>query len=283
MGLPIARQLLESGVALHAWNRTAAKCDALGAAGASIVETVDDVFERCEIVMVMVLDEYSINDVLGRDTPAFPGRLQGRTLVLLGTTSSEFSEALQTDVHAAGGYYVEAPVSGSRTQAEEGALVGMLAGQAGIVDVVEPLLSPFCKQVVRCGAVPSALRLKLAVNHYLILLVASLAEAVLAANAAGVDMELFRSILDAGPMASPVSRIKLAKLASRDFSAQASIRDVAQIAALVRNQARSTGAPVPLIDSAVALFADANARGLSAQDMIALHQPASMLRRGSPT
>lgn len=270
MGLPMAHRLLAAGVPLHVWNRTAGRCAPLVARGAIEAAGVDSLFEACEVVMVMLLNQGAVDAALGRGLPVFGERVRDRTVVMLGTVSADFSAGLAADIHRHGGRYVEAPVSGSRGPAEEGALIGMLAGDPPDLDRVEPLLRPLCRQTVRCGPVPSALRLKLAVNHYLIVLVAALAEATRAAAANGVDLNVFREVLDAGPMASAVSRTKLHKLVTRDFSAQAAIGDVAKIAELVRRQAQEGGSAAPLIDATARLFAGANARGLSGLDMAAV-------------
>lgn len=265
----MATRLLKAGIPLVVWNRTPERCGPLAELGASVASSVEEVFDSSRIVMLMLLDERAVDAVLLRDGEVLPA-VQGRTLVMLGTTSARCSAALAEKVRSAGGTYVEAPVSGSRVPAEEGTLIGMLAADPRDLDAVEPLLAALCRSVVRCGEVPSALRTKLAVNHYLIVLVAALAEAFTAAEAAGVDRWVFANVLDAGPMASPVSRIKLAKLVADDFSAQASIRDVAEIAKLVHEQATIAGAQAPLMQAAAALFQDALARGLADLDMAAV-------------
>lgn len=278
MGLPMANRLLSAGVPLRIWNRTAGRCAPLVARGAIEASSVDALFETCQVVMVMLLNQEAMDAALGRGTPAFGQRVRDRTVVMLGTTSAEYSSELAADIRRQGGRYVEAPVSGSRSPAEEGALIGMLAGDPPVVAEVEPLLRPFCRQTVRCGPVPSALRLKLAVNHYLIVLVAALAEATRAAAASGVNLGVFREVLDAGPMASAVSRAKLDKLVTGNFAPQAAIGDVAKIAELVQRQARGAGAEVPLIDAATRLFAAACARGLSSLDMVAVLEDGAMDR-----
>lgn len=270
MGLPMARNLLRAGVALTIWNRAPEKCAALVDQGARRADSVDAVFAHCAIVFVMLLNEAAVDAVLGRGTPAFAARVAGRTVVQLGTTSPEFSAALAADLRAAGGAYVEAPVSGSRVPAEQGRLVGMIAGAEDDLKRVLPLLEPLCGYVFRCGAVPGALRMKLAANHFLIGLVTVLAETVHAARAAGVDLQTLREVLDAGPMASAVSRMKLGKLVAADFSTQAAIHDVATIAQLVFAQCREAGAAAPLIRHCVELYGRAAATGHAHEDMIAV-------------
>ncbi len=277
MGLPMARRMLDAGIPLVVWNRTAERSERLRERDAVVAESLDALFGSCAAVLAMLVDAQALDAVLGRNTPAFARRLRGRTLVALGTTAADYSRALASDIRACGGRYVEAPVSGSRGPAEAGALVGMVAGDPDAVALASPLLAPFCREVFACGAVPAALRMKLAVNHYLIAMVAALAEAAQAAEGSGVDLDTFRRVLDAGPMASDVSRSKLDKLLQRDFSPQAAIHDVAGIARLAREQARAAGVDAPLIDAAARMFDDALRRGLAPLDMAAVLQPAAAL------
>ena len=101
-------------------------------------------------------------------------------------------------------------------------------------------------------------------------MVAALAEAVNTARACGLDLQLLRQILDAGPMASEVSRIKLHKLLAEDFSAEAAVRDVRTIAELVAEASLAGGAAAPLMQQCVALYREADEAGRSGLDMIAV-------------
>lgn len=270
MGEPIARRLLSTGARLRVWNRTPGKCAHLQALGADLAGGAAQVFQDCDVVLLMLLDAWAVDATLARQAPDFAQRLRGRTVINLGTCAPDYSARLAADIAAAGGRYVEAPVSGSRVQAEQGRLLAMLAGEPGAMDLAGELLAPATSRLFRCGAAPAAMRLKLAVNHYLIVMVAGLAEATHAARASGLDMQLLRAVLDAGPMASEVSRIKLGKLVCGDFSAQAAIHDVRTITELVSDAARAAGASAPLMQACAQLYRDADRDGRSALDMIAI-------------
>lgn len=269
MGSAMATRLLRAGHELVVWNRSAGRCAPLVALGARQAASVDALFESAPVVLMSLLDASAIDAVLGRAERGFAQRLYDRTLVNLGTTSAAYSAGLEDAVVRVGGRYVEAPVSGSRAPAERGALVGMLAGHAPVVATVRPLLDPLCARVLDCGPVPGAMRMKLAVNHYLVTLVAALGEAVQAATAAKVDLQVLREALNAGPMASDVSRLKLDKLLLGDYSPQASIHDAGKIAQLSLAQAREGGASAPLLDRCVGLYQAAERAGWRELDMIA--------------
>jgi 3-hydroxyisobutyrate dehydrogenase len=188
----------------------------------------------------------------------------------MGTTAAAYSRALEVDIRAAGGRYVEAPVSGSRKPAEAGQLVAMLAGDADAVAAVQPLLAPMCKQAMGCGAVPNALLMKLAVNLFLISSVTGLAESLHFAAQHGLDLEQFSSIINAGQMASDMSRVKTPKLVARDFSVHAAIADVLKNNRLVAEAAREAGIASPLLDVCHALFGETLALGHGTEDMVAV-------------
>ncbi|MTD53909.1 NAD-binding protein [Amycolatopsis sp. RM579] len=270
MGAPMALNLVRAGTELVAWNRTAAKARPLRAAGAQVATTPAEVFGQAEIVLMMLADEGATDAALGRGTPEFARLAGGHTIVHMGTTSPGYSRRLAADVGTAGGDYVEAPVSGSRKPAEAGELVGMLAGDEAAVARVRPLLAPICAETVVCGQVPDALTMKLAVNLYLITMVTGLAEATHFAQRHGLDLERFRSVLDAGPMASPVSKVKVHKLVTNDFTVQASITNVLENNRLIAEAAHNSGVAAPLLDICHALYGETLAMGHGEQDMAAV-------------
>jgi 3-hydroxyisobutyrate dehydrogenase len=266
MGLPMARRLAGAGP-LVVWNRSPDRCAPVRALGAEVAADPAEVFDRVATVVLMLADGVAVDAVLGRGTAAF-ARVAGHTVVHMGTTSPSYSRDLAADVAAAGGRYVEAPVSGSRVPAETGALVAMLAGDERVVDEVRPLLAPMCRRTVWCGPVPNALLMKLAVNVFLIATVTGLTESHHFAQRHGLDLAVFREVLDSGQTASAVSRIKTAKLAAGDLSAQAAVADVLRNNDLIVEAARAAGIASPLLDTCRALFAEAVALGHGADDMV---------------
>lgn len=270
MGQPMALNLARSGIRLTVWNRSAERCEPLRQAGAEVVESPAKVFRQTRIVFLMMANGEATDAVLGRGTPEFAANVAGHIIVSTGTNSPEYSRALREDIRAAGGSYVEAPVSGSRKPAEAGRLVTMVAGDEADVAEVCPLLEPMCHQTVVCGAVPSALLMKLSVNIFLITLVTGLAEAVHFADRHGLDMDKLVAVLNAGQMASDVSRIKLTKLVTQDFDVQASISDVLKNNELIASAARRANLASPLLDVCHQLFAETVGLGHGGQDMAAV-------------
>jgi 3-hydroxyisobutyrate dehydrogenase len=264
MGKPMAANLLRAGTPLLVWSRSGSLEGAERAASAA------EVFRRTRLVILMLANGEAIDAVLGRGSDSFAGNVAGHVIVHMGTTSPDYSRGLEAAIRAAGGSYVEAPVSGSRKPAEAGQLVAMLAGDPAAVDEVRPLLKPMCHESFLCGPVPSALLMKLSVNLFLITMVTGLAEAFHFAQRHELDLQQFLAVLDKGPMASAVSRVKALKLAAGDFAVQASIINVLDNNRLVAEAARAAGLASPLLDVCHALYGETVALGHGQADMAAV-------------
>lgn len=270
MGEPMALNLLRAGRSLVVWNRSTAKAARLVAAGATLASSPSEVFRRTRTIILMLANEEAIDSVLDRRGPEFRSRVGGRVIIQMGTTSPEYSLILESEVRAGGGSYAEAPVSGSRVPAEQGQLVAMVAAEFPETEELETLLQPMCKQVIFCGSVPSALRMKLSVNLFLITMVTGLVEAFHLARRQSLNLATLCSVLDSSPMASSVSRVKLSKLVADDFSPQASIADVLKNAELVADAAKTAQAPAPLLNVCRLLYSDALRVGCGELDMVAV-------------
>jgi 3-hydroxyisobutyrate dehydrogenase len=268
MGVPMSRNLLAAGYRVNVWNRSPEKCEALRAEGAHVASDLEELFQTETVIMMMLANSSAIDDVLRRGTVWFDQVVNGRLLVNLGTVAPDYSESLALDVEGAGGDFVEATVSGSRIPAQTGQLVGMVAGDSKCIRIVRPLLDPLCRAVFECGAVPNATLMKLAVNLFLITQVSGLAESFNFARSANLDLARFAEILNAGQMASAISRIKLEKLLNGDLTPQAAIADVHTNSRLIYDAARVMNCSTPLLDQAESLYRRAVELGFDQDDMI---------------
>lgn len=270
MGEPMATRLARAGVPLVVWNRSPRALDELVRAGADIAPTVEDVFHRSQVVILMLADTDAVDAVLGSAGRLRAELFSGKTIVNMGTVPPAYSRRLSDEIQAAGGSFVEAPVSGSRRPAEDGVLVGMLAGSERAVEQVSPLIAHLCASLTYCGEVPAALTMKLSVNVFLIAVVTGLAESFHFAQQHGLSHDVLRQVLDAGQMSSPISRVKSAKITEDDWTPQAAIRDVLMNSELITDAARERGIASPLLDVCRDLYDEAVRRGDGSLDMAAV-------------
>lgn len=268
MGEPMATNLVRAGHDVCVWNRSEPAAARLAALGARRAESPWQVISRSAATVVMLATEEVIDAVLRTRESRFADAIAGRGLVHMGTTSPDFSAALGESVRAAGGWYVEAPVSGSRAPAQAGQLVAMTAGDDARLDELSDVFAAMCRLVLRCGQPPSATRMKFAVNIYLIAVVTALAEAYHFAQAQELDLEVFADAIKSGQMASPIAGVKLDKLRHEDFSPQAAIPDVYRNNRLIAEAARQARLATPLLDVCHDLFRETAAGKFGGLDMI---------------
>ncbi|KAJ4858093.1 hypothetical protein J3E68DRAFT_417986 [Trichoderma sp. SZMC 28012] len=268
MGTPMALNLCRR-FPTTVWNRTASKCAALVQAGAGLGQTPAKVVEQSDVIFTMMFDGPAIRSVIDDD---FRKALRGKTLVNTSSVSVEFSQSLAKEVQEAGGKFIEMPVSGSKVPAETGNLVGMMAGDQAECERIRPFVEPITSAAVYCGPIGAGLKTKYAVNIFLITVTAGLAESMNLARAQGLNLEAFSSVLDAGPLASAYSKIKLAKMAKQDWSAQAAVKDCYNSTELIRTAAKAAEAKTPLIQVCNSLYKQAIDSGLEDEDMIAVYR-----------
>ena len=266
MGAPMALNLAHY-FPVKVWNRTPSKYDALKTAGATIGSSPSQVVQDSDIIFSMLFDEPAMRSVLNHN---FKEALKGKILVNTSSISVNFSEYLAQYVQEAGGDFLEMPVSGSAIPAKEGTLIGMLAGDPDVANRVRPALSPITRKAVYCGGIGTGLKTKYAINLYLLTMNASLAESVNLARAQGLDVEVFGQVLDAGPLASRHSGMKMEKVLSGHWSAQASIVDCCNITGLIASAADAVGTEAPIVKLCNSLYEQARSRGLGSEDMIAV-------------
>ncbi|CAB3837448.1 NAD(P)-dependent oxidoreductase [Achromobacter deleyi] len=270
MGQPMALNLLRAGIPLVVWNRSAERTTPLAVAGARVAPDIDALLGQVELAIVMLVNSAAIDEVLGRNTSAFAPRVAGRTIVCMSSVAPEYARDLCADIEAAGGRYVECPVSGSRKPAEAGQLVGLIGGQVEDVERVQNTIAPMCRKIVACGGAGDALLIKLSINLYLNTMLAGLAEAVHFAEKHGLDLAVLQAAIDAGPMACDVTRVKLPKLVADDFSVQAASSDAWASCQLIAQAARTKSIASPLLSLSQALYGETVAQGNGRNDMVSV-------------
>ncbi|KAF3401972.1 Glyoxylate/succinic semialdehyde reductase [Penicillium rolfsii] len=267
MGTPMARNLAKR-YPVMAWNRSPAKYASFKQTDAvSFGETPAKVVQNADIIFVMLFNAPAIRSILSDD---FKRALAGKIIVNSSSVSVEFSQLLDKEIREAGGQFLEMPVSGSKVPAEQGQLVGMMAGDHDLAQTVKPFVEPITRSAVYCGPIGSGLKTKYAVNSLLISLTVGLAESMNLAKAQGLDLAAFEQVVEASPMASAYSHIKVRKMVSDDWSPQASLKDCYNSTQLIRSAAISANVQSPLMDVCGDLYARAIEAGLGEEDMIAI-------------
>ena len=204
MGMGMAKNLLKAGFTVAAYNRTSAKAAPLGALGARIASMPADAARDADVVISILSDDDVSRKTWTGEHGALNGAKPGAVLVESSTVTpawiAEFALlAAERNLHL-----VDAPVTGSRLQAEGGQLIFLVGADAGILERIRPVLAAMSKEIVLLGPIGSGARMKLINNFLAGVQVASVAEAISWVERSGLDREQALKILCNGAPGCPL-------------------------------------------------------------------------------
>jgi 3-hydroxyisobutyrate dehydrogenase len=217
MGAGMAGQLLKKGYAVTVWNRDPAKAQPLLAAGATGAATPADAVREVDVALAMLAqDEASRAVWLGKDG-ALAALPPGKIAIESSTLTVEWVKELAAAAQAGGVAFLDAPVTGSKAQAESGALSFLVGGSAEVLERVRPALHAMGNAITHVGANGSGALVKLINNFLCGVQVASLGEALAMAERSGLDTRQVAQVLSNGSPGSPLVRIVAQRMVDRDY------------------------------------------------------------------
>lgn len=252
IGRPIAQHLLDEGIDLVVWNRTASKADGLGATVAASPAAVAD---RCPVVILNLRDSDAVRAVLDGAEGLLSADLRGKTIIDTTTNSYNDVQRFHARVAEAGAAYLEAPVLGSVTPAAQGALGIFVSGARAAFDAARPLLETIGNRVEFFETPGLATALKLINNMVLGAFLGTLVEAILLGEAAGLSKERMIALLENGIGQSRVLSAKKQKLLDEDFTTHFAAALIHKDLAYAGELARHLERPLLSGDAAKAIYA----------------------------
>ncbi len=199
MGHGIARNLLKHGHALtvleHPGNQP---LDELKAAGARSVASARELAGGAEVLIVCVTGSPQVEAVVMGEGGLLQGLKPGTVLIDCSTALPTSTEKVAAAVQAAGGRFLDAPMTRTPREAAEGRLNLLVGGDAALFDECRPLLACFAENITHVGPVGAGHRMKLLHNYISLGFVSMLSEAAACAQRAGIAMDVFVEVLAKG-------------------------------------------------------------------------------------
>jgi 3-hydroxyisobutyrate dehydrogenase len=214
MGLPMAQRLLAAQIPVVAYNRTASKLVPLQSAGAEIAPSVPDLLPPCAVAIAILTNAAAIHDCLLSEESLSSWR--DRTLIQMGTIAPSESRAIQAEILAAGGNYLEAPVLGSIPEAKAGTLQVMVGATPELFEQWRSLLENLGATRL-IGPVGTASALKLALNQLIGSLTSAFALSLKFVQQQGLEPEIFMEILRSSALYAPTFDKKLPRMVSDHY------------------------------------------------------------------
>ncbi|WP_269434439.1 NAD(P)-dependent oxidoreductase [Thiohalorhabdus denitrificans] len=270
MGTPMAWNVHGGGYELGVFNRTPAKTRPFADEGVTVFSTPAILTAESDVVVIMVTSSEALDTVLYGDAGVLAGLGRGKAVVNMGTVSPEATREAAEAVHAMGGRFIDAPVSGTVKPAEEGNLVVLAGGLAEDVERVRPVLEAMGKAVVPCGDIPQGTHMKLVLNLMLGNLMQSLAEGLNLGRALELDPDQMLEAIDGGPLGAPLFRMKGGNILAGNFAKQFPVDLLAKDLDLVTGAAGKAAVPLPQTAATRETVSAARALGHGDEDMAAL-------------
>jgi 3-hydroxyisobutyrate dehydrogenase len=267
MGSGMASQLLKAGFPLTVYNRTIAKASPFEAKGARIASNPAEAAAGANVIITMVSDDNASRETWLGSSGALNGASNAAILIESSTVSPGWVEELAQHASARELDLLDAPVTGSRLQAEQGQLTFLVGGSEPALAKASPVLKAMSKDIVHLGPVTSGAKMKLVNNFLCGVQVASLAEAIAWIERSGLDRETALNVLNNGAPGSPLLRAISTRMADRDYTVNFLLELMTKDLAYANREASKSGVTLELAMAATGLFQRALLRGHGHQDM----------------
>ncbi len=262
MGRGMTQNLLKAGHNVMVWNRTSARMDEFAAAGAQTAPSPADLAARCDVILICVSDTPDVEQVLFGESGVSAGIKSGALVVDHSTISPQKTVEMAKRLNAQGAAYLDAPVSGGSEGAAKGILSIMVGGEAADVERALPILQAYGKTITHVGAQGAGQMAKL-VNQILVVvnqLAAS--EALLFAQAGGLDLAKTIDAVKGGAAGSWMLANRGPQMIVRDFRPGFTIDLQQKDLRLVLESADEMGIPLLATSLVFQLYRTLQAQGL---------------------
>ncbi len=275
MGSSIAQRLMSVGHEVAVWNRSLAKTKPLTDAGAKLFASPAELVAGCEVIIVMLLNDAASEAVYREPNGILKSKLAGKLVIDMSTVHPDTMTSNGSSVLQQGAAFVECPVGGSTGPAKEGKLFGLVGGAKADLTRAMPVLEQLCRRTEHVGALGSGATMKLAINLPLLVYWQALGEALTICKPLNLSADRLIDILSdtAGtPTAMKGRSAAIAKVLSGSpmgetaFGVSAAKKDLATAVQF----GASIHAGLPVTESALACFEEAEAAGLGDADATAV-------------
>jgi 3-hydroxyisobutyrate dehydrogenase-like beta-hydroxyacid dehydrogenase len=286
MGSGMASNLLKAGYELTVWNRSADKCETFARKGARVANSPADAARDVDLVMYMLSNDQAVEDVVFGAKGILGEIKEGQIAMDMSTVLPAMSLREQEAYTKHSVDFLDAPVFGSKQESADAKLWIMVAGNKAIFEKVKPVLEHLGQTVHYFGKNGNAAAMKLVGNLIVALEMEALAEGLVLAQKAGLDLNSVMEVVKVADFRSPLLVGNGKNILKRDFSTSFALKLMLKDAGLIERFAGNLQSPIPALrvveknlESAVSLgFGKENASAV----IKALEKEARVEVKGAP-
>jgi 3-hydroxyisobutyrate dehydrogenase len=264
MGSHMAQRLLDAGYQVTVYDRTKEKTQELEQRGAQVAQTPKELAATCQVVMACVTNDEAQHDVMFGPEGALAGVQGGSVIIDLSTVSPDASRRLFQGAKEQGIPMIDAAVSGSVPQVDQGSLVIFVGGEHKTYQECKPILDVLGQNSFYMGASGMGTTMKLVVNTLLGLGMQALAEAIALGEKAGVEKGLLLDVLGQTAVLTPGQKSKLENVRREQYPTNFALSLMHKDFSLVLSQAYDVSVSMPATAAAQQMYTAAMAKGMDA-------------------
>jgi 3-hydroxyisobutyrate dehydrogenase-like beta-hydroxyacid dehydrogenase len=262
MGSHMAPRLIRAGYHLTVYDRTREKAQAI--AGATVAETPEAAAAHSDVVISILTDDPALEEVMLGPNGVLAGTHAGSVIIDMSTVSPHTSRYLFQAAREKGVAMIDAAVSGSVPQVEQGSLVIFVGGEQGTYEQCKPILDVLGQNSFYMGASGMGTTMKLVVNTLLGLGMQALAEAIALGEKAGLEKGLLLDVLGQTAVLTPGQKSKLENVKREEYPTNFALSLMHKDFSLVLSQAYDLSVSMPATAAAQQMYTAAIAKGRDA-------------------
>ena len=270
MGGPMAANAARAGFEVSAWNRTAGRAVDLHDLGVSIADSPAGVATASDVVITMVSDTPDVEAVLFGPGGVAEGAATGTIVVDMSTISPSSTREFAERLAQQGVAMLDAPVSGGSEGAKKGTLSIFVGGEASDLERARPVLESLGTTITHVGPIGAGQAVK-AVNQVILAgTYLGVAEGIVLALKAGLDVEQVVAALSGGAAQSWVLANRSGRMTENDYPLGFKVSLHRKDLGIGLAMARELGASLPVAALCEALEAGLIGQGHADEDMSAV-------------
>jgi 3-hydroxyisobutyrate dehydrogenase len=267
MGRGMAANLLKADFPLTVWNRSRERAEAFVSQGARVANTPAEAASGADIIIAMVADDNASRETWAGTEGALSTAKPGAVLVEASTASPAWIAELATLAEKHNLELLDAPVTGSRAQAEGGQLTFLVGGSESALERARPVLEAMSQKIAHLGPVTSGAKMKLLNNFLCGVQLASLAEGMAWLERSDLNRDQAIELLKSGAPGSPLLGNMAYRMTKDLETVNFSLALLAKDLAYAHTAAAESGVDLTTAANAKDLLDKAIAAGYGEKDM----------------
>jgi 3-hydroxyisobutyrate dehydrogenase-like beta-hydroxyacid dehydrogenase len=245
MGSGMAANLAKAGHEVSAWNRTPKTSPVLQDAGLRVTTDLASALAGAEVVMYCLSDDAAVDDLVFGSHNLLEHVPAGAVIIDLSTIDPETSNRERAAFEAKGHAFLDAPVFGTKGEAEGAGLWIVVGGPKDVFDSALPLFQAISETVHYMGEGGKGTSMKLVGNLLVASQLQALGEALTLAKKAGLNLADVQEVLDVADFRTPIYYGVGRGAQAGDYTVNFALKLMLKDAKLIQDFAGRLGSPVP--------------------------------------